>query len=343
MPEWLSPDWFRPETLQSFTWENSVFLWGLAVVPLFFLLRWLFHFRFRQRLEIAFSTKNIQQDPLALLRFVPDIIFALFLALVLLALARPQRTDESVVKWTDGIDIMLVLDISRSMEIQDFKPNRLEAAKEVAIKFVEGRFQDRIGMVVFSGDAFPMAPLTGDYDLLKKLIQNIDFDMIDNPGTAIGDALLVATNHMSKSEAKSKVVILLSDGENTAGNVDPKVAAKLAYGYDIKLYTIGVGKDGKVPYGTDIFGRPVYHENTLNETSLREIATIGQGQYFRATDNAKLTEIFKIIDNYEKSEIKEERYKDTQDFYHIYLTWGILFFLIWLGLKSSFLSNALED
>jgi Ca-activated chloride channel family protein len=258
--------------------------------------------------------------------------------------ARPQTTKEKVDQWTEGIDIILAIDISRSMTILDFKPNRLGAAKKVAKEFINGRFQDRIGVVIFSGDAYSLAPLTTDYELLKSSIDEITFDKIEASGTAIGSALAVATNRMRESDAGSKVIILLSDGENTAGNIDPIMAAKLAFAYDIKLYTIGIGKEGRVPIGINRFnGRMTYEENTLDETTLREIAKIGEGSYFRASDNRALEDVFALIDKYEKTEIKESRYKGTTDYYQIYLKWAIAIFLFWLALKSTFVSNILRD
>jgi Ca-activated chloride channel family protein len=265
------------------------------------------------------------------------------LAFICMALARPQRTNEKVEQWTEGIDIMIALDISQSMQIGDFLPNRLEAAKQVARNFIDGRVQDRIGLVVFSGDAFSLSPLTTDYDLLKSYLDEINFEMIENRGTAIGSALAVVTNRMSESETKSKVCILLSDGDNTAGNIDPITAAELAEAYGIKIYTIVVGKEGLVPFGKDFFGRPNMIENTIDESTMRKIAEIGSGEFFRAADNQALQQVFAKIDQYEKAEIKETRFKDTSDYYFIYLQWGIACFLLWLLLKSTFITNVLQD
>jgi Ca-activated chloride channel family protein len=262
---------------------------------------------------------------------------------VVIALARPQRNNERVEQYTEGIDILLVMDISESMDLQDFSPNRLEAAKKTAIEFINGRFGDRIGMVVFSGEAYSLSPLTNDYQLLTSLIEEINFSMIEAKGTAIGSAIAAGTNRMKDSESPSKVMILLSDGESNAGNVDPIFAAQLATAFGIKIYTIAVGKDGMVPYGTDFFGRPQMVESYLDESTLREISTIGGGQFFRASDGKALNRIFEQIDTLEKTEILENRYKETADFYRIYLFWGILFFGIWMTLKSSFFNNFLLD
>ncbi|HSI91597.1 MAG TPA: VWA domain-containing protein [Adhaeribacter sp.] len=341
--EWLSWEWFLPETWQALEWTRSFFLYLIPLVPLFFIIRNFLKLKLRRKTDIAlFESKPLRQFS-SYLRFLPDVFFALSLMLILVALARPQRTSEKVEQYAEGIDIMLVLDTSGSMELKDFKPDRLEAAKKVAQNFIEGRFQDRIGIVVFAGDAYSLAPLTTDYDLLRQNIETIRLNMIPNDGTAIGSALAVATNRMRDSDAKSKVIILLSDGENNAGNLDPTIAAKLAFAYNIKLYTIGIGADGTVPYGKDIFGNTTYVNTRLDETNLREIADIGQGKFYRAENQRALEEIFSQIDKLEKVAIKETRYRDTKEFYDIYLRFGILFLLAWMFTKNTFLTNALED
>ena len=343
LKNWLSLSWFYPSTFQNFSWEYKFFLMLLLAIPLIYIFRWLFNLRLKQKLTIALPERKLKSDVTSFLRFIPDIVFALIISLLIVALARPQTSNEKVEQWTEGIDIMLVIDISRSMTIQDFRPNRLEAAKQVAKDFIAGRFQDRIGIVIFSGDAYSLAPLTTDYKLLNTYIDEISFEKIEASGTAIGSALAVATNRMRESDSKSKVIILLSDGDNTAGNIDPETAAKISHAYDIKLYTIGIGKEGRVPVGKNVFGQTTYSENTLDETTLRQIAEIGEGEFYRASDNKALEDVFKLIDQYEKAEIKENRFKDTTDYYQIYLKWGIFLFLIWLALKSTFLSNILKD
>ncbi len=340
---WVSLNWFRASTLSGYDWAHPGFLYLIIIIPLIFLFNAIILTKYSQKLDIALPGEKIKWHPSVLLRFMPPALFAILLLLVIIALARPQKTNEMVEQWTEGIDIMLVIDISESMQIEDFKPNRLEAAKNVALNFVDGRSQDRIGMVIFSGDAYSLSPLTTDYDLLKAYIKDISFDMIENRGTAIGSALAVATNRMRESNSESKVLILLSDGDNTAGNIDPITAAKLAAAYNIKMYTIGVGREGRVPFGKDFFGRPRYVENTLDESTLREIAKIGEGQFYRVSDNQALEQVFAVIDQYEKAEIKETRFQDTIDFYQIYLRWAIVCFLIWFGLKLTFISNVLQD
>lgn len=340
---WYSLDWFAISSLQSYSWENPLILWAILAVPLIFIVRWLLRYYYSQKLPVAVSSRDLKSSATNLIRLLPEILLMLVLVLILTAMARPQKTNEKVEQWTEGIDIMIALDISQSMQIEDFTPNRLEAAKQVALDFIEGRIQDRIGLVVFSGDAFSLAPLTTDYELLKSYVKDINFDMIENRGTAIGSALAVVTNRMRESEVKSKVCIVLSDGDNTAGNIDPVTAAELASAYGIKMYTIVVGREGLVPYGKDFFGRPNMIENTVDESTMRRIAEIGGGEFFRATDNQALTTVFNKIDQLEKAEIKETRYKDTSDYYYIYLQWAASFFLLWLLLKSTFISNVLQD
>ena len=342
--KWYSLEWFTPTAFKSFEWEFFFVLYLIPAVLLPFLLKWLIGSKIKQKLPVALPKQEISRHWTSYLRFIPNLLLALSIMLVLIALARPQRTNEQVEQWSEGIDIALVIDISESMQIEDFKPNRLEAAKRTARSFITGRNQDRIGLVIFSGDAYSLSPLTTDYELLYKFIdEEIDFNKIENRGTAIGSAIAVGTNRMRESDAVSKVMILLSDGDNTAGNIDPITAAELAAAYDIKIYTIGVGKEGKVPFGKDFFGRPNYVENTLDETTLREIAKIGSGEFYRVSDNQALVNVFSLINQYEKAEIKETRYKNTTDFYSIYLYWALVFFILYLFSKSTFISNILED
>ncbi|MEM6737478.1 MAG: VWA domain-containing protein [Bacteroidota bacterium] len=340
---WFSWEWFKTEVFQTFDWAYPVWFYALLIIPFLFFLRWIISTQFSQKLPIALTKKNLKSESITYLRFIPPAFFMLSLALIIVSLARPQTTNEQVEQWSEGIDIVLNIDISESMRIEDFRPNRLEAAKEVANNFVKGRFQDRIGLVIFSGDALPTCPLTTDYGLLYEMIRDIDFDKIESRGTAIGNAITSGINFLRESVSESKVMILLSDGDNTAGNVDPITAANLANAYNIKMYVIAIGKDGKVPFGTDFFGRPRMVENHFDETTLREIARIGNGKFYRVSDKDALVGVFNEIDQLEKAEIKETRYKDTTDFYYVYLKWAAVFLLLWLITKSTFITNVLTD
>lgn len=343
LAEFFSWSWFLPETFRSYEWENPILLNLVWIIPVLILIRKFVKFLKKPVLELSLPRRVERGNPWTYLRLIPTFFFFLALILMVIALARPQRSNERVEQFTEGIDILLVMDISESMDLQDFNPNRLEAAKKTAVEFIKGRFGDRIGMVVFSGEAYSLSPLTNDYKLLTSLIEEINFTMIESKGTAIGSAIAAGTNRMKDSDTPSKVMILLSDGESNAGNVDPLFAAQLATAFDIKIYTIAVGRDGMVPYGTDFFGRPQLVESYLDETTLREIARIGNGQFFRASDGNALEQIFEQINSLEKAEILENRYKETADYYRIYLFWAMLFFLTWLGLKSTFLNNFLLD
>lgn len=340
---WFSPEWFFPSSFASYQWENPGFLYALPLVPLIFIARSLWRNYFGQKVAVALIKSDLQPSRGAWLRFIPEVLICLVAALMLVALARPQRSNEKAEQWTEGIDIMIALDVSQSMEIEDFTPNRLSAAKKVAREFIQGRMQDRIGLVIFSGDAYSLSPLSTDYKLLYSYLDMIDFSMIDTKGTAIGSALAVSINRMRESVSKSKVCILISDGESNAGNIDPMTSAELAAGYGIKVYTILVGREGMVPFGRDLFGRPQMVPNTVDETTMRKIAEVGSGEFFRASDNKALEQVFKKIDQYEKAEIKETRYRDTSDYYQIYLTWALLFLGLWMVGKAMFIATPLED
>ena len=338
---WISIKWFNVFELFKYEWENEYILLLLLSIPLFLLTKLLF--KKNNFIEVSIPSSNLIKYKFSLLRLIPNSIFILSIIYIIISLARPQKSNEKVEKWSEGIDIMLVIDISESMQIEDFKPNRLESAKDVAKEFINGRFQDRIGLVVFSGESYSRCPLTTDYILLNEYVDEISFDLISSRGTAIGSAIAIATNRMRASKSKSKVLILLSDGDNTAGNIDPVTSAQIAKAYGIKIYSIAIGKNGKVPFGKDYFGRTRYVENSLDEKNLREIATITNGKFYRASNNSSLENIFKVIDEFEKTEIKENRYKNTVDYYQYYLLWSIILFLFYILLKSTFINNIIKD
>ncbi|MEO1653763.1 MAG: VWA domain-containing protein, partial [Bacteroidota bacterium] len=318
--DYLSWDWFLPSTLWSYDWGQYQYLYLLISIPLLFGLRYFINVNNRQSLETSLMAPHENPSPIIWLRFLPDIIFSFFILLVIIALARPQKANLVLERSSEGIDIMLILDISESMLLEDFRPNRLEASKKVAKNFVAGRSFDRIGLVIFSGEAYSLSPLTTDYALLQDVIQEIEPGQIDEGGTAIGSALGVGTNRLRESEAKSKVIILISDGDNTAGNLGPLTAAQLSAYYGIKIYTILVGREGRIRLRRPQNGR-TFIDNSVDEGTLQEIAEIGEGTFFRAADNASLERIFEQINYFEKSEIIESRYKTTRDYYPIYLVW----------------------
>lgn len=338
---WFSLKWFYPSQILSYEWGNEYILYLILILPVFLITRKLI--RKRNSFKVTIPDIDLKSYKYSFLRFLPNILITICTLFLLIALARPQKSNEKIERWSEGIDIMLVIDISESMQIEDFKPNRLESAKDVGKKFINGRFQDRIGLVVFSGESYSRCPLTTDYTLLSKYIDEINFDLISTRGTAIGSALAIATNRMRESISKTKIIILISDGDNTAGNIDPLTASEIAKAYGIKIYSIAIGRNGKVPFGKDYFGRPRYVENSLDEKNLRDIAKITDGKFYRASNKESLIKIFNEIDTFEKSEIKENRFKNTQDFYQYYLLWGIIFYLIFILLKSTFLNNIIKD
>lgn len=251
------------------------------------------------------------------------VLFALkmiALSLLILALARPQSTNSWENQTTKGIDIMIALDISGSMLAEDFKPNRLEAAKNMAIQFISGRPNDRIGLVVFSGESFTQCPLTTDHAVLINLFKNIKSGMIED-GTAIGVGLANAVKRLKDSKALSKVIILMTDGVNNQGAIDPITAAELAKTYGIRVYTIGIGTMGTAPYPVqDAFGHTVLQpmKVEIDEPTLQHIADITDGRYFRATNNNKLREIYHEIDQLEKSKISVKQYSRKNEKFMIF-------------------------
>ena len=269
--------------------------------------------------SVADDTAGLPTTGWARWRWLPDALVLAALGLAIVALARPQETDAVRERTTEGIDIVLALDISTSMTAEDFAPNRFEAAKTVAGEFVRGRESDRIGLVVFAAQAYTQAPLTLDYLFLQTMLRDVRMGVIED-GTAIGTALATATARLRDSDAESKVVILLTDGQNNRGQVDPQTAAEAAAALDVKVYAIGVGGDGgaprrRVPFG-GLLSAPAAD---VDEDALRAVAQTTGGRYFRATDADALRSIYASISELERTEIEETVYLDVEERYPLAL------------------------
>jgi Ca-activated chloride channel family protein len=304
--------------MNGITFAEPLFLYLLAVIPAmvaFYILK-------QHKATASLRMPGLQpfsEAGTTFRHYLRHILFTfrtIALILLIIVLARPQATDKFQNISTEGIDIVLTLDISGSMLARDFRPDRLEASKNVAIEFISGRPYDRMGLVVFSGESFTQCPLTTDHAVLINLLREIQSGMIED-GTAIGMGLATAVNRIKDSEAKSKVIILLTDGVNNRGEIAPATAAGIAKTYGIRVYTIGVGTQGmapypvQTPYGIQYQDMPV----EIDEPILKEIAQTTGGRYFRATDNDKLVQVYNEIDKLEKSKIdvsqfsrKEEKY-----------------------------------
>ena len=254
------------------------------------------------------------------LRHLPFALRAAAFALLVVALARPQDVEQNVRTNTEGIDIMLAIDVSGSMLARDFKPDRITAAKEVAGSFIADRYGDRIGLVAFAGEAFTQSPLTTDQSTLQTLLARIRSGLIED-GTAIGNGLATAINRLRESEAKSKVIILLTDGVNNRGEIAPLTAAEIAKAQGIRVYTIGVGTEGMAPYpAIDMFGNITFVNQKVefDEKTLTAISDMTGGKYFRATDKAKLKAIYDEINQLEKSKVEVTEHVS---YHELYLAW----------------------
>ncbi|NTW32488.1 MAG: VWA domain-containing protein [Bacteroidetes bacterium] len=304
--------------LTNIHFAQPYFLLFLIIIPLMAVWYWYKHKN--RNADIQFSdTAIFANTPISLRQRLYHGLFVfrlLAIALLIIALARPQSHSSSQDVSIEGIDIVMAIDISGSMLSEDFKPNRLEAAKDVAMEFIEGRPTDRVGLVVFSSEAFTQCPLTTNHSVLKNLFNDIHSGMIED-GTAIGDGLATSVNRLKSSKAISKVVILLTDGINNQGVIDPMTAAEIAKLFGIRVYTIGVGTLGMAPYPFPTpFG--IQYQNVdvkIDEALLKQVAEQTNGKYFRATNKQKLQEIYKEIDKLEKSKIDVMEFrKKTEEF-----------------------------
>ncbi|MFQ6606962.1 MAG: VWA domain-containing protein [Fidelibacterota bacterium] len=272
--------------------------------------------------------------------YILNIMTLLIIALLIIALARPRISiQENESSW-EVVDIMLVLDISGSMQAEDFKPNRLEAAKQEALDFISARQHDRIGLVVFAGESYLQCPLTVDIDVIANILKQVTIIDEQHDGTAIGMALAMGINRLRDSEVENKVLVLLSDGSNNAGELDPLTAARMAKDYGIKIHTIGIGREGKVPYPViDPFTgrkRLVYQEMEMDEETLSTIAETTQGQYSRASEREGLSAIFAELDTLERSEVSVTNYTEYKEIF----AW-FLFPAIFLAVSDRFIQQFL--
>ena len=318
---------------------NPEFLWTLIVVPIaitWFILK-------KNKLNNSISIPNtsaLLSQSSILPKFKPflNILRIFSLIFIIIALARPQTIDVSTkVKNNQGIDIVMAIDVSASMLAKDLKPNRLEALKNVASNFILNRTNDRIGLVEYAGESYTKTPITSDKNIIIKSLKEINYNTIIEGGTAIGMGLATSVNRIKDSKAKSKVIILLTDGVNNSGFIDPNTAAELAIEYGIKIYTIGIGTNGMAlsPVGVDNNGKFSYAkiQVEIDEDLLIEIAQITGGKYFRATNNKKLQEIYSEINKLEKSDVEEIKYYDHEEKYRLYILLAIIFLTIELILK----------
>ncbi|GHC43519.1 vWA domain-containing protein [Ulvibacter litoralis] len=317
---------------ENFEFVNPQFFWLFLLLPV--LLLWYFWKRKKQTAPLKISSiKGFQTGKNWLARLRPMLFVFRLLAIsaLIVAMARPRTVDESTrIKTTQGIDIVMAIDVSASMLARDLRPNRLEALKTVAARFINARPNDRIGLVEYAGESYTKTPLTSDKSIVLSSLKGIVYNTIIEGGTAIGSGLATAVNRLKESRAKSKVIILLTDGVNNTGYIDPSIASELAVEFGIKVYTIGLGSNGMAmspigikPNGSFQYGNvPV----EIDEDLLKEIAKTTGGQYFRATTTTKLSEIYEEINKLEKTDIEEFKYTNYEEMFRpwVFLALGLL-------------------
>lgn len=320
------------------TFAYPFFLYLLAIVPLMGLWYW---WKGRKRTApVTYSSlkffSGVKPSVRERLRHLPPVLRMLAVGFLLVALARPQSFSSGENIYTEGIDIAMLLDISGSMLAEDFRPNRINAAKDVIDDFIKGRTSDKIGLVIFSAESFTQCPLTIDYAVLRGLLKEVRSGMIED-GTAIGNAIANGVNRLKDSKAKSKVIILLTDGVNNAGEVDPLTAAQIAKTFGIRIYAIGVGTRGEAPYPFQTpFG--IRYQNVpveIDEAVLGKIASMTNGKYFRATNNRKLQDIYREIDRLEKTKVEVTSYRHAKELFYGWLFAGLIALMLEVILSNT--------
>lgn len=323
------------------TFEHPQWFWLFLLLPI--LILWYIWKRNKQTAAVKISSIKgfkVKQGILPKLKPLLFVLRLLALALLIIAMARPRTVDVSTkTNTTQGIDIVIAIDVSASMLARDLKPNRLEALKEVAAEFVKQRPSDRIGLVEYAGESYTKTPITSDKRIVLEALQSIEYNNLLESGTAIGMGLATSVNRLKESKAKSKVIILMTDGVNNSGFIDPKIATELAMEYNIKTYTIGLGTNGMAlgPISMSRNGQLRYGsvKVEIDETLLKEIAQKTGGKYFRATNNEKLEAIYEEINKLEKTDIEEFKYYNYDEKYRPLLLLAGLLLLIELVLKNT--------
>ena len=324
--------------LENIEFANPKLLWLLLLVPL--AIAWYVLRHKKQEASVSFSdTSGFVKLPKSWRAYMRHLLFALkmaALALLIVALARPQSSSTNSTSNIEGIDIVMAMDVSGSMLARDLKPDRLTAAKRVASDFVKDRPGDRMGLVIFSGESFTQVPLTTDHGVMLNMLAEMKNGLIDD-GTAIGDGLATAISRLKDSEAISKVVILLTDGLNNAGSVDPYTAGEMAKLYGIRVYTIGVGSYGTAPYPVQTpFGTQIQQMKVeIDEKLLASIAGMTGGKYFRATSNQKLDEVYQEIDKLERSKIEVTEFRRLHEEFYPLAAWALALLLLEFLLRKT--------
>lgn len=326
-----------------FTFANKEYLWGLLLLlPLIAWHVWRYK---KNHAHMEVSSTLPYGNFLRRNNYWQHILFGLLcaaLASLIVAMARPQTSLSWEKTKTQGIDIVIALDISYSMLAEDFSPNRLEAAKSVGMEFITHRPNDRMGLVVFSGESYTQCPLTTDHKILLNLFNEVKTNDAIDGGTAIGNGLATAVNRLRTSNAKSKVVILLTDGENNRGSIAPLTAAELAEKFGIKVYTIGMGSNGMARTPGFLPNGHIVYQNVkvkIDEPLLRKIAELTNGKYFRATNKAKLKAIYNEIDQMEKTEIQRDKHTEYNESYQLFALIGLALLALFIVLKYTILKT----
>ncbi|WP_311338922.1 VWA domain-containing protein [Capnocytophaga leadbetteri] len=329
---------------KNIVFANPEFFWLLLLLPLMLLWYWFWNKKSQANVTfsttIAFKKTKSWSDALYHLLFVLRMIA---IALIVVALARPQTHSENAkTKITDGIDIVMAIDVSASMLSQDLKPNRFEALKKVASQFVKDRPNDRIGLVIYAGESYTKTPVTTDKSIILNALSEITYGQIED-GTAIGMGLATAVNRLKESKAKSRVIILLTDGVNNTGFIDPQTAAELAAEYGIKVYTVGIGTNGMAlsPYALNADGSIIYRmqQVDIDEPLMKKIAQVTKGRYFRATNNQKLQQIYDEINQMETTKIEEFKYTEVDEKFRWWVLVAGVLLLLEFVLKHTLLRN----
>lgn len=342
--EWFDYRWLEPVFLRTLEWEHPERLWLMALIPLIWGIRWFLSLSFRQYMR-SFWGGGLKPATIFpfLYRLIQPLLFSAFMLMLCISIAGPMQSKGGLPQRKSGLSLFILLDISESMSISDIKPNRLKYAQAMILELIKQRPQDKISLILFSAESYTLVPLTNDHKILEEQLNQLNTLSLQRNGTSIGNALGTALNRINRAKAEAGHIILISDGENTTGALDPEMVTVFCKRENIRIYTVGLGTEGWVPLGYDQNEQVRYVESHLDEALLKRISRNTQGQFYRHTQKDWIGSLAKDLNELPTESLEIIKAEAPQRIYRIYLYWALVFLLVWIWSKLSFINNFLED
>jgi Ca-activated chloride channel family protein len=342
--EWFNYHWLEFAFLRNLEWEHPERLWLIALIPIIWGLRWFLSLSFRQYMR-SFWGGGLKPATIFpfLYRLIQPLLFSAFMVMLCISMAGPMQGKGGIPQRKSGLSLFILLDISESMSISDIKPSRLQYAQNMILELIKQRPQDKISLILFSAESYTLVPLTNDHKIVAEQLKQLNTLSLQRDGTSIGNALGTALNRINRAKVEAGHILLISDGENTTGALDPEMVAVFCKRQNIHIFSVGLGTEGWVPLGLDQNGQVRYVESHLDEALLKRISRNTKGQYYRHSQKDWITSLTEALNELPTETMAVGKAEAPQRVYRIYLYWGLIFLLVWIWSKLSFINNFLED